>query len=188
MLKNFSLIALFITLICPCQENKNYLGILELTIEQGQEQKKRSNTNFFLGNGIKEKDPKEAATKLLNRDHKDVANLNENYFNGKLGAKFLPPIYFSDIPEIVNPDAYKTKKGFKPEKVDKIRAEKAEKTMFQALQRHLNEAKDDVLVLSSHKFSQNTSVAAQSPTSVVLTDQKRTPQILRAAHFYDFLM
>ena len=120
------------------------------------------NTNFFLGNGIKEKDPKESATKLLNRDHKDIANLNENYFNGKLGAKFLPPIYFSDIPEVVNPEAYetkKTKKDFKPEKVNKIRAENAEKTMFQALQRHYNETKADVLVLSSHKFSNNTSVA-----------------------------
>ena len=158
MLQIFTYLALFIILICPCQENKNYLGILELTLKLGQERKKKVNTNFFLGNGIKEKDPKEAATKLLNRDHKDVENLNENYFNGKLGAKFLPPTYFSDIPQIVNPDAYETKKNFKPKTVDKIRAEKAEKTMFQALQRHFNDTKDDVLVLSSHKFSHNTSV------------------------------
>ena len=158
MLQILTCLALFIIMICPCQKNNNYLGILELTLKQGQEQKKKVNTNFFLGNGIKEKDPKEAAAKLLNRDHKDVANLNENYFNGKLGAKFLPPIYFSDIPHIINPDDYETKKNFKPAMVDKIRAEKAEKTMFQALQKHFNETKDDVLVLSSHKFSNDTSV------------------------------
>ena len=158
MLQIFKYLALFIILICPCQENKNYLGILELTLKQGQEQKKKANTNFFLGNGIKEKDPKVAATKLLNRDHKDVANLKENYFNGKLGAKFLPPIYFSDYPHIVNPDAYETKRDINPETVNKIRAEKAEKTMFQGLEKHFIETKDDVLVLSSHKFSNTASV------------------------------
>ena len=158
MLQIFTCLALFIILICPCQEKKNYLGILNLTLKQVQEKRKKVNTTFFLGNGIKENDPKEAATKLLNRDHKDVANLNDNYFNGKLGAKFLPSIYFSDIPYIINPDTYETKKNFKPATVDKIRAEKAEKTMFQALQKHFNETKDDVLVLSSHKFSNNTSV------------------------------
>ena len=147
MLQILTCLALFIIMICPCQENKNYLGLIDLTLKQGQEQKKKVNTNFFLGNGIKEKDPKVAATKLLNRDYKDVANLNENYFNGKLGAKFLPPVYFSDIPHIINPDVYETKINFKPAKVDKIRAEKAEKSMLQALQKHFKETKDDVLAL-----------------------------------------
>ena len=65
MLQIFEYLALFIILICPCQENKNYLGILELTLKQGQEQKKKANNNFFLGNGIKEKDPKVAATNVF---------------------------------------------------------------------------------------------------------------------------
>ena len=84
MLQMFKYLALFTILICPCQENKNYLGILELTLKQGPVKKKKVNANFFLGNGIKEKDPKEAATKLLNRDHKDVANLKKIYFNGDI--------------------------------------------------------------------------------------------------------
>ena len=71
-----------------------------------QEKKKTLKNNFFLGNGITEKDPQEAARKLLDRDHKDVATLNENYYNGKLGAKFLPPMFCSGIPQVVNPTGY----------------------------------------------------------------------------------
>ena len=69
--------------------------------------KKKLKHSFFLGNGIKEVDPIEAAKKLLFRDHKDVAELNVNYYNGKLGPKFLPPMFYSAIPNVVNPSAYR---------------------------------------------------------------------------------
>ena len=52
-----------------------------------QEKKKKVKNNFFMGNGITEKDPEEAARILLNRDHKDVATLNENYYDGKLRSQ-----------------------------------------------------------------------------------------------------
>ena len=128
----FTFLILTNILICPCQENKNYLGISVIDLKPREEKKKRFKNNFFLGNGIKESDPKEAAKQLLNRDHKDVANLNENYFNGKLGAKFLPPMYFSKLPNIVDSKGYEDKTGTKEAHKDILRAENAERTMFQA--------------------------------------------------------
>ena len=91
----------------------------------------------------------------------DVAALSDNYYNGKLGAKFLPSIFFSDIPHVVNPGAYenqtKLKSGVHKNYEDEIRGEEAERSMFNALQMHFNQTKDDVLILSSHKFLNDTS-------------------------------
>ena len=96
-------------IVCPCEE---YLGIVKLALtEINQTTEKRLNPEqhkfFNIGNGIKETDPEEAAKKLLLRDHKDVAELNDNYYNGKLGPKFLPPVFLSGIPNVVNPSAYR---------------------------------------------------------------------------------
>ena len=104
-----------IVVLCPCEKNQDYLGIVTL-VEPVVDptRKKKFNRDFFLGNGIKEKDPIEAAKKLLLRDHKDVADLNNNYYNRKLGPKFLPPIFFSGIPNVVNPSGYKDQTKLKP--------------------------------------------------------------------------
>ena len=123
--------------------------------------KKKLKHSFFLGNGIKEDDPIEAAKKLLFRDHRDVAELNDNYYNGKLGPKFLPPIFYSGIPHVINPSAYEDQTKLKPGRHknydDEIRGEEAERLMFDALQMHFNGTKDDALILSSHKFLNDTS-------------------------------
>ena len=104
----FYYLALASIIVCPCEE---YLGIVKLAlteVKHATEKKlNRKQCEFFLGNGIKENDPEEAATKLLFRDHRDVAELNDNYYNGKLGPKFLPPVFLSDIPNVVNPSAYR---------------------------------------------------------------------------------
>ena len=104
-------LALASIIVCPCEE---YLGIVKLAltdINQPMEKKRKLNPEqhkfFNIGNGIKETDPEEAAKKLLLRDHKDVAELNNNYYKGKLGPKFLPPVFLSDFPHVVNPSAYR---------------------------------------------------------------------------------
>ena len=140
--KSFSTFLVYLALasivVCPCEVDKNYLGIYKLTpIETPPSKKKKLKHNFFLGNGIKEKDPKEAANKLLHRDHKDVAGLSIDYYNGKLGAKFLPPSFCSNIPHVVNPDAYEKQRNLKNHDKnydETIRAEEAERSMFQALE------------------------------------------------------
>ena len=157
-------LALASIVVCPCENNKDYLGIVTLVepeVNPTRKKKLKLKHSFFLGNGIKEDDPKEAANKLLFRDHKDVADLNDNYYNGKLGPKFLPPIFYSAIPNVVNPSAYEDQTKLKPGRHkpyhDEIRGEEAERLMFDALQVHFNQTKDDVLILSSHKFLNDTS-------------------------------
>jgi hypothetical protein len=121
-------LALASIVLCPCENNQDYLGIVKL-VEPALKptRKKKLRHSFFLGNGIKENDPIEAAKKLLFRDHKDVAALSDNYCNGKLGAKFLPSIFFSGIPHVVNPGAYenqtKLKSGVHKDYDDEIRGE-----------------------------------------------------------------
>ena len=87
-------LALASIILCPCEKNQDYLGIVTLVEPKvNPTRKKKLKHSFFLGNGIKEDDPIEAAKKLLFRDHID--QLNDNYCNGKLEPKFLPHIpYF----------------------------------------------------------------------------------------------
>ena len=155
-------LAIACMLTCPCRENgKYYLGISTILpqadIVPHSKKRKKLQREFFLGNGVKESDPIEASKKLLSRDHKDVAALNNNYFKGKLGAKFLPPMYFSEIPKIIDPKEYEAKTLGQGEHLDNLRAENAEKTMFDALKDYFEKAKDDVLILSSHKFLDDSS-------------------------------
>ena len=110
-------LALASIVLCPCENNKDYLGIVKLVepeVNPTRKKKLKLKHSFFLGNGIKEEDPIEAADKLLLRDHKDVADLNNNYYNRKLGPKFLPPIFFSGIPSVVNPSGYEDQTKLKP--------------------------------------------------------------------------
>ena len=136
-------LALASIILCPCENNQDYLGIVKLGEPALKPtRKKKLKHSFFLGNGIKEEDPIEAANKLLFRDHKDVADLNNNYYNGKLGPKFLPPIFYSGIPHIVNPSAYEDQTKLKPgthkNYDEEIRGEEAERSMFNVLQIHFN--------------------------------------------------
>ena len=110
------------SIVCPCGNNQDYLGIVKL-VEPALKptRKKKLKHSFFLGNGIKEDDPIEAAKKLLFRDHRDVAELNDNYYNGKLGPKFLPPIFYSGIAHVINPSAYEDQTNLKPENAQKLR-------------------------------------------------------------------
>ena len=108
-------LALASIVLCPCEKNQDYLGIVSLVEpEIRPTRKKKLKHSFFLGNGIKEDDPIEAAKKLLLRDHRDVAELSDNYYDGKLGPKFLPHIFFSGIPHVVNPSAYENQSKLKP--------------------------------------------------------------------------
>ena len=110
---------------------------------------------FFMGNGIEYDDAKKAAKYLLSRDHKDLATLNLDYFNGKLGPKFLPPMFFSGIPKVANFKEYQdfyANKGEKGKYSDQIKGVLAEKFVFHELKTYYNDTKDDVLVVHNHQF------------------------------------
>ena len=97
---------------CPCKEGKDYLGIASLmpkcpNVSSAQQEKlQKIQKDFFMGNGIHFKDAKEASKHLLRRDHEDLSTLNVEYYNGKLGSKFLPPMFFSEVPKVVNFQEY----------------------------------------------------------------------------------
>ena len=42
-------------------------------------------------------------------DHKKVVRLLKKYFRGKLGAYFVPPMFISEIPEVIEPEKYDAK-------------------------------------------------------------------------------
>ena len=61
-----------------------------------------------MGNGVETTDNKQAATDLLNRDHKKILKLLRRYSRGMLGAYFVPPMFFG-IPEVIKPEQYDEK-------------------------------------------------------------------------------
>ena len=144
--------------ICPCQEGKDYLGIASIypkCTHLSNAKLEKLRRLFFMGNGIKIKDAREAARHLLFRDHKDLAYLNIDYYNGKLGAKFLPPMFFSGIPKVSNFKEYQEHYATKAEKglySDQIKGVLAEKFVFNELKKYHGNSKDDVLIVHSHKF------------------------------------
>ena len=145
--------------LCPCQEGTDYLGITSIfhicPLHTSKAKLEKLRNKFFMGNGITISNAKEACKSLLFRDHKDLATLNENYYSGKLGAKFLPPMFFSGIPKVANFKEYEefyTKKGEKGEYTDQIKGVWAEKFVFHELKKYYNDSKDDVLVVHSHQF------------------------------------
>ena len=144
--------------ICPCQEGKDYLGIASIypkCTHLSNAKLEKLRRLFFMGNGIKIKDAREAARHLLFRDHKDLAYLNIGYYNGKLGAKLLPPMFFSGIPKVSNFKEYQDHYANKAEKglySDQIKGVLVEKFVFNELKKYCGDSKDDVLIVHSHKF------------------------------------
>ena len=72
--------------LCPCQEGTDYLGITSIfhicPLHTSKAKLEKLRNKFFMGNGIIISNAKEASKSLLFRDHKDLATLNENYYNG----------------------------------------------------------------------------------------------------------
>ena len=69
---------------------------------------------FFLGNGIEIEDKVKAANDLLIRDHPKILQLSKEYCPGKLGAYFVPPMFFGSNPDVLDFEQYskKTKVNF----------------------------------------------------------------------------
>lgn len=97
---------------CSCFTSKSPLGLISFDCSSDVEEAKNAKKirqKFFMANGIKTDSEEEAADILLSRDHKDLVDLKISYKNGQLGAKFVPPIFFSEIPEIIEPEDFKNK-------------------------------------------------------------------------------
>ena len=109
-----------------------------------------------MGNGFVTTDFAEAANILLQRDHKAFLHLLEHYHHGKLGAYFVPNIFFSEVPKVIDFGADKGA-AYNAKYEDNVRGEVAEHEVFKELQKYFKETKDDILVLHSHKFLNDTS-------------------------------
>ena len=104
-----------------------------------------------MGNGFVTTNFAEAANILLKRDHKAFLHLLEHYSHGGLGAYFVPNTFFSQMPKNIDFGADKgAAHNTKYENI--IRGEVAEHEVFKKLQKYFEGKKDDVLILSSHKF------------------------------------
>ena len=110
-----------------------------------------------MGNGVTTIDSIKAANDLLGRDHEKIIELLESYYEGQLGAYFVPPIFFSEVPEVIDPGEYDKKTDGKGKFKDIVRGQTAEHIMFNELKKHFEKSKDDVLVVHSHKFLDNDS-------------------------------
>ena len=60
----------------------------------------------------------------MNRDHKKLADLLENYFQGKLGVYMIPPMFYGEVPEVVCPTETKDQKYF-----DRVKGDMAERAI-----------------------------------------------------------
>ena len=134
---------------CPCQENKDHLGISNIAPKHTDLQPDllKVQKKFFLGHGIKTTDPDIAANIFLDRDHDKLKNLLTQFEHGKLGVYMVPPMFFGEVPEAVRPSEYKVKKH-----LDKVRGDVAERTVYFAFKKYFESTGDDVLVIHSHKF------------------------------------
>ena len=139
---------------CPCSRN-NHLGISTFEVNSISNRTVDSNVSpivkkFFMGNGIEINDIEEAKDILLNRDHQDILSLRTKYQKGKLRVKMVPPIFFSEYPDVLKPEDYEVKKG--REKPGKLVGEMAEKEVFDRLKSYYEKSGSDVVILHSHKF------------------------------------
>ena len=107
---------------------------------------------FFMGNGFVTTNYADAADRLLKRDHKLFLKLLNSYCCGDLGAYFVPSVFFSQVPKVIDFGADYDKK-YK----DQVKGQIAEEEVFKELKEYFEETKDDVLVLHSHKFLDNKS-------------------------------
>ena len=106
-----------------------------------------------MGNGVTTTDKVKASNDLLNRDHPRVVRFLKEYGIGtKLGAYFVPPMFFGSNPEVLNLDEYLEKTQGTGKHKDGVRGQIAEQIMFNALKKHYEKSGDDVLIVQSHKF------------------------------------
>ena len=140
--------------ICPCKSNKCHLGIHRIEPKQVEVRPTLAKTQkrFFIGHGIVTTDPKEAARLFLSRDHDRIQALLVHYRNGQLGVYMVPPMFFGDVPEAVILEDYKVLKH-----LDKVRGDIAESKVYHALNDYFKSTGDDVLIVHSHKFLNQTS-------------------------------
>ena len=109
-----------------------------------------------MGNGFVTTNFAEAANRLLQRDHKAFLHLLEHYCQGDLGPYFVPKIFFSAVATVIDKAAEKGA-AYKTKYDDIVRGDVAEQEVFIELQNYFEGTKDDVLVLHSHKFLNDTS-------------------------------
>ena len=139
---------------CPCEQNKCHLGISQINPKQPEATPKlqKVQKEFFLGHGIKTNNPVEAAKIFLERDHEKLQALLFEYRHGKLGVYMVPLMFYGDVPEAVDLSKFND-----PKRIDKVEGDKAERTMYYALEKYYKETGDDVLIIHSHKFLNNKS-------------------------------
>ena len=138
---------------CPCKENKCHLGISAIIpkLVEVSHLLSKVQKNFYLGHGIKTTDPVEAANIFLRRDHDKLVQLMLEYFHGKLGVYMVPPMFYGQVPEAVQFSDFNVKKH-----LDGVRGDIAEREVFYALKEYFKETGDDVLIIHSHKFLNQT--------------------------------
>ena len=107
---------------------------------------------FFMGNGFVTTNFADAANRLLQRDHKRFLKLLDSYCCGDLGAYFVPSVFFSHIPKVID---FGTEYDMKYK--SQVSGQIAEEEVFIELKDYFDGTKDDVLVLHSHKFLDNKS-------------------------------
>ena len=111
-----------------------------------------------MGNGITTTDRTKAANDLLNRDHKKLLQFLRGFQNGqKLGTYFVPPMFISQVPEVIKPCDYTAKTDDKGTHKDMLKGQIAEKIMFEELKKHFEKTQDNVIIFHSHKFLENDS-------------------------------
>lgn len=96
---------------CSCSDQLGIVSFDKGVSCQKSKFAKEVTRKFFMGNNvtITTDDEEIAADHLLSRDHKDLADLLTKYDEGQLGAKFVPPTFFSNIPKLINLDEFKKK-------------------------------------------------------------------------------
>ena len=93
-----------------------------------------------------------ATNDLMHRDHEKILQLFQDYFNGKLGTYFVPPVFFSGIPEVIKPSQYDAKTNSEGKKLAKLKGDTAERVVFESLKKYYEKTGDDVIVVHSHLF------------------------------------
>ena len=113
--------------------------------------------DFFLGHGIKTTNKIKAASDLLHRDHPRVIRFLKEYGPGKLGTYFVPSMFFSSNPNIIDLYKYESRTKGKGKHKDLVKGQIAEQVMFKKLKKYYENSKDDVIVIHSHTFLQSQS-------------------------------
>ena len=120
--------------------------------------------NWLMGNNVKyePKDIEKAIDSLFERDHKRFLKLLSGDIEvGKFGAIFIPMVFFSDIPALIDTKEFQRRKGngdlllMDYSKDGQMQGEGPERKVFQALQAYFWKTGDACLVLRGHRFLYN---------------------------------